>query len=80
MASGRNAAQSLARLSSRSDVIEGRGACRHPDGVIRFVRTALHVFAEDFNAHAAGHPCGFAHGAPVSYIPHQSDVKDLEWE
>jgi NADH:ubiquinone oxidoreductase subunit F (NADH-binding) len=80
LASGRNAAQSLARLSSRSDVIEGRGACRHPDGVIRFVRTALSVFAEDFNQHAAGHPCQFALSPRVSYIPHQSDVKDLEWE
>jgi CheY-like chemotaxis protein len=63
-----------------NDRVEGRGACRHPDGVIRFVRTALSVFAEDFNQHAAGHPCQFAQSARVSYIPHQSDVKDLEWE
>jgi NADH:ubiquinone oxidoreductase subunit F (NADH-binding) len=80
LASGRNASHSLSRLTSRSNVIEGRGACRHPDGVIRLVRTALNVFAEDFSHHAAGQPCQFAHSARVSYIPHQSDVKDLEWE
>jgi hypothetical protein len=80
LASGRNAAQSLTRLLHLCDVIEGRGACRHPDGVIRMVRTALSVFAEDFNHHGAGHPCQFAQSPRVSYIPHQSDVQDLEWE
>lgn len=80
LASGRDAGQALARLMSRGDVIEGRGACKHPDGVVRMVRTALSVFAEDFSRHSAGQPCQFAQGPRVSYVPHQSDVKDLEWE
>ena len=36
----------------------GRGACHHPDGAVRLVRSALAVFGEDVAAHAAGRPCG----------------------
>lgn len=45
------------RIWTRADVIEGRGACRHPDGVVRLVRSALDVFAGDVLAHAQGRPC-----------------------
>lgn len=38
-------------------VVPGRGACRHPDGAVRFASTALSVFAEDVAAHRAGRPC-----------------------
>ena len=38
-------------------VVPGRGACRHPDGAIRFASTALSVFAEDVAAHRSGRPC-----------------------
>ena len=39
------------------NLIEGRGACRHPDGVTRFVRTALAVFQDDFDRHFRRGPC-----------------------
>lgn len=47
----------LARLQRRLGEVEGRGACRHPDGTVNLVRSALHVFAADVSAHANGEPC-----------------------
>jgi NADH:ubiquinone oxidoreductase subunit F (NADH-binding) len=48
------------RASVRSDVerwaglVVGRGACAHPDGTVRLVRSALHVFGPEIDLHAAG--------------------------
>jgi NADH:ubiquinone oxidoreductase subunit F (NADH-binding) len=47
----------LARLVHRLDQVDGRGACRHPDGAIAMARSALKVFAADVDAHASGRPC-----------------------
>ncbi len=47
----------VARLAS---IVTGRGACRHPDGTVRLIRSALHMFADDVTAHLHGH-C-LAHG------------------
>jgi NADH:ubiquinone oxidoreductase subunit F (NADH-binding) len=38
-------------------LVEGRGACHHPDGVARFVRTALGVFADHAALHLQRGPC-----------------------
>lgn len=40
------------RITRWSDQVVGRGACRHPDGAVRLVRSALEVFSSDFAAHA----------------------------
>ena len=50
-------------------VVPGRGACHHPDGAVRFVLSALAVFAQDVAAHRAGHPCAGAHAASVLPVP-----------
>jgi NADH:ubiquinone oxidoreductase subunit F (NADH-binding) len=42
------------RLAS---VIRGRGACRHPDGTLRLIASALEVFAEEWADHARHGPC-----------------------
>ena len=47
----------LGRLDRRLREVDGRGACRHPDGAVNLVRSALHVFAADVDAHAAGGTC-----------------------
>lgn len=42
------------QLETRLDLLAGRGACHHPDGVARFARSALRVLAPEFAAHARG--------------------------
>jgi NADH:ubiquinone oxidoreductase subunit F (NADH-binding) len=32
-------------------MVDGRGACRHPDGTVRLIRSALRVFAADIEHH-----------------------------
>ena len=48
------------------DLVEGRRACAHPDGVARFVRTALSVFGDHAQLHLQRGPC---HGANHSFLP-----------
>ncbi|HEX3814477.1 MAG TPA: NADH-ubiquinone oxidoreductase-F iron-sulfur binding region domain-containing protein [Mycobacteriales bacterium] len=43
-----------ARIERWAGLVEGRGACHHPDGTVRFVRSALRVFAAELDLHAAG--------------------------
>jgi NADH:ubiquinone oxidoreductase subunit F (NADH-binding) len=54
------ASQALERLESRAETITGRGACHHPDGVVRLVRSALDVFCDDAKSHANAQPCSGA--------------------
>ncbi|MDP9168233.1 MAG: NADH-quinone oxidoreductase subunit F [Actinomycetota bacterium] len=35
-------------------LVDGRGACRHPDGTVRLARSALNAFAGDLTEHQAG--------------------------
>jgi NADH:ubiquinone oxidoreductase subunit F (NADH-binding) len=48
------ARQRIARLAT---LARGRGACSHPDGAVRFLLSALEVFAEDFADHARHGVC-----------------------
>jgi NADH:ubiquinone oxidoreductase subunit F (NADH-binding) len=64
LAGGRGGAALGTRLERRCGEVDGRGACRHPDGVVRLVRSALQVFAGDVRDHAAGRPCA-GHDAPT---------------
>ena len=57
LARGRADAGLMTRLQRRLREVEGRGACRHPDGAVNLVRSALHVFGSDVQAHARGAPC-----------------------
>lgn len=42
------------RLGRRLPVIEGRGACRHPDGAVRQTASALRVFGPHIQGHWSG--------------------------
>jgi NADH:ubiquinone oxidoreductase subunit F (NADH-binding) len=45
------------RLHERLSVIPGRGACRHPDGAVRFAASALRVFGPHLGAHERTGDC-----------------------
>ena len=53
------------RLRRRLGVITGRGACRHPDGAVRFAVSALRVFGPHLNAHEGREGCPAARQALV---------------
>jgi NADH:ubiquinone oxidoreductase subunit F (NADH-binding) len=55
----------LPRLRRRLEQVNGRGACRHPDGAVALVRSALAVFAADVASHSAAAPCSH-HRRPTS--------------
>jgi NADH:ubiquinone oxidoreductase subunit F (NADH-binding) len=42
-------------LERLATLVTGRGACHHPDGSVRMLRTALRTFANDIPAHLAGY-------------------------
>jgi NADH:ubiquinone oxidoreductase subunit F (NADH-binding) len=48
-------ANDLERAERWSAQLTGRGACRHPDGAVGLLRSALRVFDEEFAAHQQGH-------------------------
>lgn len=51
--SGANAA-TVTELHRIAGLIEGRGACHHPDGSVRFLRSALRVFSAELALHHEG--------------------------
>jgi len=59
----------IARLERWCGQVAGRGACHHPDGVIRFLRSALGVFAGEFEDHRRYGPCDACDRRPVLAVP-----------
>lgn len=76
----RGAAEAITKLRSRMSVISGRGACRHPDGVVRLVASALSVFGSDVAEHASGRPCAAAGRNRFAAVPRLERESELEWE
>jgi NADH:ubiquinone oxidoreductase subunit F (NADH-binding) len=54
LAAGERDQRLPAQVEQLTALVEGRGACHHPDGTIRLVRTALRTFAADVEAHLVG--------------------------
>lgn len=57
-----------------SDLVDGRGACRHPDGTARLARSALHAFAFDVTHHRKG-GCE----AALTSVPNAGLSRRPEW-
>jgi NADH:ubiquinone oxidoreductase subunit F (NADH-binding) len=43
----------IARLNKWAVEVPGRGACKHPDGAVMFLRSALYTFSDQFASHPA---------------------------
>ncbi len=53
----------VAEIDRLARVVSGRGACKHPDGTARLVRSSLHIFGRETAAHLTGR-CTATEGAP----------------
>jgi NADH:ubiquinone oxidoreductase subunit F (NADH-binding) len=65
---GRARRADLRRVLVFTGEIEGRGACHHPDGVIRLLRTALTTFADEVDHHLRRR-CTAQDAAPAFPLP-----------
>jgi NADH:ubiquinone oxidoreductase subunit F (NADH-binding) len=64
VATGRARPAALDLLVRWSHDIRGRGACRHPDGAMLFLASAMDVFAADLRHHLKHGACRFS-GQPA---------------
>jgi NADH:ubiquinone oxidoreductase subunit F (NADH-binding) len=55
-------------LTRWARLVEGRGACHHPDGTVRFLRSALGVFGPEIRLHQQGR-CSATAGQPFLPVP-----------
>jgi NADH:ubiquinone oxidoreductase subunit F (NADH-binding) len=53
--------EALDRVNHWASLVRRRGACGHPDGVARFVTSAVQVFAAELEEHAHHGPCPSCH-------------------
>jgi NADH:ubiquinone oxidoreductase subunit F (NADH-binding) len=53
------------RITALLPLIEGRGACRHPDGATQLVRSVLRAFGADADWHDRRGPCAGVRRAPL---------------
>jgi NADH:ubiquinone oxidoreductase subunit F (NADH-binding) len=66
---GRAGAGALERIAHWAGLVTGRGACRHPDGVARLVRSALRTLAPAVHDHARHGPCNACFAPPLLDTP-----------
>jgi NADH:ubiquinone oxidoreductase subunit F (NADH-binding) len=72
------------RRRTRDDVerwaglVSRRGACSHPDGTVRFVRSALQVFAPELARHERGR-CTAANRRPFLPLPGGFPTHEDDW-
>jgi len=67
-----------ADLERWTGLVTGRGACHHPDGSVRFIRSALRVFAAEARVHEQGR-CGGTDPRPFLPVPAGAPATDEDW-
>jgi NADH:ubiquinone oxidoreductase subunit F (NADH-binding) len=67
-----------ADLDRWAGLVTGRGACHHPDGSVRFIRSALRVFAAEAGLHEQGR-CSGTDPRPFLPVPAGSPATDEDW-
>jgi NADH:ubiquinone oxidoreductase subunit F (NADH-binding) len=59
-----------------AEMIERRGACHHPDGSVRFIRSALRVFEAEYDLHAHGRCTASSRGGVLPVLPTPAGPED----
>jgi NADH:ubiquinone oxidoreductase subunit F (NADH-binding) len=77
-ASGRTVERTRSDLERWAGLMPGRGACHHPDGTVRFVRSALTVFAAEITRHERGQ-CGAETTVPFLPVPKTTARTEEDW-
>ena len=78
LANHRSAPSARNDLQRWSTLVERRGACHHPDGTVRFLRSALTVFADEVVLHEAGR-CSAGTTEPFLPIPAATPAYEEDW-
>jgi NADH:ubiquinone oxidoreductase subunit F (NADH-binding) len=68
--------QALDRLRFRLGMVNKRGACAHPDGVVMLVDSALRVFGHCVENHLSGHGCPGLYRPPMLPVPAPPSVSE----
>jgi len=82
LAGPRPSQRTVADLRRWAGLAEGRGACHHPDGTVRFVRSALEVFGPEIDRHARGRctaEIGGGQRGPFLPLPPQQHIGEDGW-
>ena len=67
----------IEQITALIAVIEGRGACRHPDGATALVRSVLRAFGEDVRRHERRGACAGVVRPPLLPLP---DDEERDWD
>jgi len=70
--------RAIEAIAALLPLIEGRGACRHPDGATQLARSALRTFVADARWHDQCGPCDGVCRAPLLPIPEDGE-EDWNW-